>query len=398
MNGGEIIKSFLVGLGFAVDDSSLAKFNKAISTATLRVAALYGAIKVSTAAIVYGIAKVSEGFEQLGYEYRIIAPAINKALVMRRELLKAYAAAGINITKVIQASVKLNMSLFKTKVAFEAIYRSVASRFFGLITKQSDLLRAKLYANMPKIQNAIERFVKFIFKAFEATVQLGSRLWSILGRVYDFFVMLDKATNGWSTKILAFAAAWQFLNLSFLATPLGMILTGLLALLALFDDFKTWQEGGKSLFDWSSFLPVIDDMTGAFKSLWEVLKAIGFVVVAIGDAIYQAFHGNGKAAVDALSAAASGLASVFTNLWGTLKGIGGTLGSFAGWAGAHLGVGTTPLGVGGNQNQLSNQHVQQQTQINVNSAADANAVGKAVAGEQNRVNFDMVRNLKGATR
>ncbi len=31
-------------------------------------------------------------------------------------------------------------------------------------------------------------------------------------------------------------------------------------------------------------------------------------------------------------------------------------------------------------------------------SSDANAVGKAVAGEQSRVNFDMVRNMKGATR
>lgn len=395
---GDVIKSFLVGLGFEVDDSSLAKFNKAIATASLRVVALYAAIKISTAGIVYGIAKISEGFEQIGYEYRIIAPMINKTLVMRRELLKAYAAAGINITKVVQASVKLNMSLFKTKVAFEAIYRSVASRFFGLLTKQSDLLRKKLYDNMPKIQNGIERFVKFIFKAFEATVQLGTRLWSILGRIYDFLAYLDKATNGWSTKVLALVAAWQLLNLSFLATPIGMLITGLVALLALFDDFKTWEEGGKSLFDWTSFLPVIDDMTAALSSLWEVLKSIGFVLVGIGDAIYQAFHGNGQAAVAALKAAVSGLADVFSNLWGTLKGVGGTLGSFAGWAGAHIGAGSTPLGVGGPNTSNTNQNVQQQTQITVQGSADANSTARAVATQQGRVNFDMVRNLKGATR
>lgn len=395
---GDVIKSFLVGLGFDVDDASLASFNKAIASASLRVAALYGGVKIATAGILYGISKISEGFEQMGYEYRIIAPAINKALVLRRELLKAYAAAGINITRVIQASVKLNMSLAKTKFAFEAIYRSVASRFFGLVTKQSDLLRQKLYANLPKIQSVLERIIKFVFKAFEATVQLGSRLFSILGRVYQFFVDLDHATNGWSTKILAFVAAWQLLNLGFLATPLGAIITGLIALLALFDDFKTFQEGGKSLFNWTSFLPVIDDMTAALKSLWEVLKAIGFVVVAVGDAIYQAFHGNGMAAIDALKAALTGLLSVFTNQWALLKGIGATLGTFAGWTASQLGAGSAPLGVGGPNNSTSSQHVQQQTQITVQGSADATATGHAVANQQSKVNFDMVRNLKGATR
>ena len=85
---GELIKSFLVGLGFGVDDASLAKFNQAIASATLRVAALYGSIKVAAAGIVFGLSDISEGFEKLGYEYRIIAPAINKALVLRRELLE----------------------------------------------------------------------------------------------------------------------------------------------------------------------------------------------------------------------------------------------------------------------------------------------------------------------
>lgn len=392
---GDIIKSFLVGLGFDIDDSSLAKFNKAIATASLRVAALYGAVNAAQGGILFSIAKISEGFEQMGYEYRIIAPAINKALVLRRELLKAYAAAGINITKVIQASVKLNMSLAKTKFAFEAIYRSVASRFFGLLTKQSDLLRQRIYANMPKIQDAIERFVKFIFKAFEATVQLGSRLFSILGRIYQFFVDLDKATNGWSTKILGLVAAWQLLNLEFLATPLGMIITGLLAILALFDDFKTWQEGGQSLFDWSSFVPVINGVSASLKSLWAVLQSIADVVGSIFLAFYQLFHGD-SSGWKTFTEAGNHLLEIFTHLWGAVQGFAGAAGAAGNWI-SHLATGS-PLGVGGPNNNTSNQHVQQQTQITVQGSADAQATGAAVATQQNRVNFDMVRNLKGATR
>lgn len=395
---GEIIKSFLVGLGFEVDDASLAKFNKSIASAGLRVAALYGAIKLTTAAIVYGISKISEGFEQIGYEYRIIAPAINKALVMRRELLKAYAAAGINITKVIQASVKLNMSLFKTKTAFEAIYRSVASRFFGLITQQSDRLRKQLYDNMPKIQNGIERFVKFIFRLFEATNQLGSRLWSILERIYGAFVELDHATNGWSTKILAVVAAWQLLNLEFLATPLGMIITGLVAILALFDDFKVWQEGGKSLFNWSSFVPVINAVAGALSSLWDVLQDVADVIGNIVVGFYQLYKGDKDGAFDSMIEGTRAFLKVWQDVWNVVKGVGGSIGALGTW-GAHLfSGGPTPLGVGGANNAPSNQSVQQQTAITVQGSADANATAHAVASQQSRVNFDMVRNLKGATR
>src|SRR5882757_2288570 len=114
---GEVIKSFLVGLGFDIDDASLAKFNKSIAQAATRVTALYGAIQVAATGIAYGITEISKGFEEMGYEYHIIAPAINKALLLRQELLRAYQAAGVNITKVIQNSIKLNLSLDKTKIA-----------------------------------------------------------------------------------------------------------------------------------------------------------------------------------------------------------------------------------------------------------------------------------------
>src|SRR5690606_147085 len=131
------------------------KFNSAVISATKRIAALYASIKVMSAAIVFGISKISEGFEQMGYEFRLIAPAINKTLILRREMLKAYSSAGINIRSVVKDSIRLNMSLTKTKYALEAIYKSVASRFFNYIAIQSDTFRKKLYENMPKIQSVI---------------------------------------------------------------------------------------------------------------------------------------------------------------------------------------------------------------------------------------------------
>jgi hypothetical protein len=401
---GDVIKSFLVGLGFGVDESDLAKFNKAIDKASTKVAALYGSIQIAATGIVYGISEISEGFEKMGYEYHIIAPAINKALVLRRELLKAYSAAGINITKVIQASVKLNMSLAKTKFAFEAIYKSVGSRFFGLLTKQSDLLRQKIYQNMPKIQHALEAFIKGVFKAFEATTILGLRLWSILERVFDFFVKLDKATNGWSTIILGVVAAWKLLNLEFIATPLGLLITGLVSILALFDDFKTFQEGGKSLFDWSKAMPSIEAVEVIFRSIGDILSGMR-------DSFDDIWNGDWDHLIGDLSKVAAAFSAINDAIDKMVRSFNiPILDKILNWrdkVDATFGLGNTaaanlvgpvqpsPLVGPAPQN---NQHVSQQTQINVTGSADANAVGKAVAGEQSRVNFDMTRNMKGATR
>ncbi len=413
-----VIKSFLVGLGFSVDKQSLKEFNDSILKASARVTALYGSIKAATAAIVYGISKISEGFEQLGYEYRIISPAINKTLMLRRELLKAYSAAGINITKVVQASVKLNYSIAKTKFALEAIYKSVGSRFFELLTKQSDNFRKQIYANMPRIQASLEKFVKFVFKAFEATVILGNRIWSILTRVYDFFYQLHKATDGWSTILLSVVAAWKLLNLAFLATPLGQVLTGLLAILALYDDFKTFQEGGKSLFDWTSFLPVIDAVKKGMEAVKNVITAIYEVIGNIILAFYQLFKLDFSGFADSMKNAFKAVLDVFAKVVEYYKALAGIAGASVSWAGktiagffgdnpqntaANIQANpttrplTTPIG-GNVTNSQSNQNVSQQTSINIIGSADANATGRAVANEQNKVNFDLVRNMKGATR
>lgn len=413
MNG-ETIKSFLVGLGFGVDETSLSKFYKAIDKASIRVAALYASIKIAAAGIFWSISKVSEGFEQMGYEYRIIAPAINKALVLRRELLKAYAAAGINITKVVQQSVKFNMALAKTGFALKAIYASTASKFFPLLTQQMDIFRGKIYANMPKIIAMLEKFVAFVFKAFEATVILGTRVWSILQRIYDFFYTLHRATDGWSTVVLGLVAAWKFLNLAFIATPLGALLTGFVAILALYDDFMTFVEGGESLINWKPLIPIIDGVKDSFKALWEVVKGVWKALGYIGQAFYNLFKGDFDAALQSLVGLFDTLLETLGKVYGFLGSILNLSGRVAGYVaslfggengakniaaipGASQGAQPRPLGVGNTSNQ-TNMSVHQQTEINVTGSADANAIGKSVAGEQSRVNFDLVRNMKGATR
>lgn len=413
----EVIKSFLVGLGFGVDDSSLAKFNKAITSATLKITALYASTKVAAAGIVAGISEVSKGFEQMGYEYHIIAPAINKALLLRRELLKSYSLAGINIRQVVKDSIKLNLSLTKTRFAFEAIYKSVASKFFERITKQSDLFRDKIYKNMPRIQRALETFVNVIFRALDITNILGARLWSVLGRVYDFFVMLDNVTNGWSTRILAAVAAWKFLNLSFLATPLGMLFSLGVALLALWDDFQTFREGGQSLINWGSettktIVGITAAVAGAAAAIYAVIGAMR-VYATVAAAVRSAtvawtavqWLANAAMAANPIGAVILAVSTLiallgvlyskwdavkkgFSSLGGLFSGIGGSVLNFAGGA---------PLGAN-SQNPTTNQNVTQQTTVHVQGVPDANGVGNAVSGVMQKNNFDLVRNLMGSVR
>jgi len=389
---GDIIKSFLVGLGFDVDDSSLGKFNNAITSATVKVTALFASVDAAATGIVYGISNISDSFEKMGYEYRIIAPAINKALVLRNELFKAYDAAGINIQKVVLASVKLNLSLAKTKFAFDAIYKSVGSRFFGLLTKQSDIFRKKIYDNMPKIQEALETFVKFIFKAFDLVTQLGVRLWSILTRVYDFFAQLHKATSGWSAVILGVVAAWEALNLSFLATPLGELILSLTTLLALYDDFATFQEGGKSLFDWGPVLPFLREVIYEVKFLLNLLDGAAKVIDQLFYSIGSLFTGQFSTALTnlkELGAVLSGDRLLFQN---EKPNISQNLSDIS-----KLGAPTQSY-ANSTSNSNVNQHVSFHDTYNISGSADASSVGRSIAGQQKDVQYDIMQNLVGGTR
>lgn len=410
--GGEVIKSFLVGLGFSVDDAALSKFNKAITSASLKAAALGASITAMATAVGYGISKVAEDFEQMGYDFRIIAPAINKALVLRRELLKAYSAAGINIVKVVRSSVMLNMSLAKTRFAFEAIYKSVASRFFDLLTRQSDMFRQRIYANMPKIQFILERMIQFIFKSLEAITTLGVRLWSILTRVYEFFSILDAKTDGWSTAILGVIAAWKILNLGFLATPLGMLLVGFTSLLALWDDFKTFREGGQSLINWGS------DMTKTIIGMAASIGVLSTAIVAIAT-IYSLWTNATKLQIAAQAALnfvmnlnpiglvisgvtiLIGLITLLDSKWklfggnvsGFFSSLGGKIMDFA--AGGPMASGGVPptRPIGTTSNSQTNMSLQQQTNFNISSTASAESVGKHVLSGQNQNNAELARNM-----
>lgn len=415
MNG-ETIKQFLIGLSFGIDEAALSKFNKALSSATLKVTALAVSVKVAAAGIFYGISKISDSFEQLGYELRLIAPPVTKMLQLRQELMKAYRAAGVDLKVAAQQAVLFNFSLTKTKYVLEALVKGTALRFLPMLTKQMDIFRGKIYANLPKIQDSLERFVRFLFKAFEAVTILGGRVFSILGRVYDFFKKLHDLTNGLSTVVLAVVAAWKVLNLAFLASPLGIILVGLTALLALYDDFMTYKEGGESLFDWGKIMPAINSAIAVFKSFFEVVMAVAGAFQAVYRAIANIFDLNFSGLVDSLKPIADAIFNIgdkikdyFMSFSGLNQSVSGLFSGIANSgigslfnSGADKNLGAMnnpqPIGVDQAKSNQTNQKISQETSIVVQGSADAGATGKAVASEQAKVNFDMARNMKGATR
>lgn len=63
----QLLKEFLVSIGFKVDESSFNRFNGRVASATMQVAKLGAALAAMTTTAVLGITKLSQGFEELYY-------------------------------------------------------------------------------------------------------------------------------------------------------------------------------------------------------------------------------------------------------------------------------------------------------------------------------------------
>ncbi len=213
-------------------------------------------------------------------------------------------------------------------------------------------------------------------------------------------------------------AAWKLLNLSFLATPLGLVFSLAAAILALYDDFKTFQEGGRSLINWGSdftkmmvgIAAAVGAVAGAFYA-WKVATTTLSTVMSVFNNIMKVtelLEVLVAAPVWAIVAAVGALIAALVladekwkifggNLSGFASSIGGKILSLVGGGGPNLASSGAPLGSTPPANQ-TNVNANMQTSVNVVGSPNADATARAVAGQQTQVNRDMVRNMKNPTR
>ncbi len=140
-----------------------------------------------------------------------------------------------------------------------------------------DTLRKQIVDNFPKIEGVITSGVKGLLWLAEVIGRVVYRLIQAGADIMDWWASLDKSTQRLIEIFGALVLAWRVLNSAFLMSPIGMITALGLAIIALYDDYKTWKEGGKSLIDWKKWEP---EITGAIKAIDE-LKARIFALFDI---------------------------------------------------------------------------------------------------------------------
>lgn len=205
----------------------------------------------------------------------------NTLLAMRRgigEYMGQYnamkKAIGFNPDQAAAASNRFMTSLRSFGEMAGMARDKIGSNLAGGLAGAIDNLRRQILDNFPKIERTINAVVKGILWMGEAVGRVVYRLIQAAGDIRDWWKGLNDDTKVLIETLGGLLVAWRLLNAAMLASPITWVLALAGALLLLYDDYKTWKEGGKSLIDWDKWEPAINFALTAIEKLWTGVKRL----------------------------------------------------------------------------------------------------------------------------
>ena len=294
----EVIKEYLVSLGFKVDEKSASAFDNALKKAQVGVKTYVAAM--SAAAV--GMAKFVSQMYQKDLQLERDAKASKKSIEATRAYTNALKAMGAtadqikkdarlqSLSKELQQLGK-EMALPKGSEAIDTI-RNLMNEFTkfkyvgtyvldwinhkfktlaaGQIKGISDSLksfRLRIQQNMPKISTGVATAMKFVASAINSVLRIIGAIGKIVDRI--------------PYKVKLIAAAVSAAILLIRAGPLGWIWTALSAVVVLLDDFFTYLDGGEAALGsvWQKCIDTFNEVRDAIgeavkkvQSFWEESK------------------------------------------------------------------------------------------------------------------------------
>ncbi|EMX9134498.1 hypothetical protein AAH343_001163 [Escherichia coli] len=148
-----------------------------------------------------------------------------------------------------------------------------------------DRLRRQILDNFPKIEGVITAGVKGVLWFGEIIGRVVYRLIQLTGDIINWWKSLSTETKQVIEVFGSLMIAWRLLNSAFAMSPIGRVIMLGAALIGLYDDYRTWKEGGQSLIDWGKWEPGIKYAQKAFSSLSKDFGGIYLKVRDLGSAI-----------------------------------------------------------------------------------------------------------------
>lgn len=147
----------------------------------------------------------------------------------------------------------------------------IGSNLADGLAGQIDNLRKKIIENFPKIEVTITKVIKGILWLGEIVGRVAFRIVDGVGDIIEWWGKLDAETKNLIEVIGSLVVAMRILNSTFWMSPIGLITGLIVALGLLWEDYKTWKEGGNSLIDWEKWQPAIDKAKDAITWLRDHL-------------------------------------------------------------------------------------------------------------------------------
>lgn len=322
-----VLKSFLVRLGFSVDESSfngalnkVNNFSSLARAATSKLASNFVsasdimfsyATKAATSIyeIVDATVKADEATKQMSKEMmisessaRAYSTALNSLCLKQSDLLylsdeQYKRLIRMNeFNKTLEAPADVSNTLEKI--------RSIQEEFAKLKSMLSYIKRWFVYylgkyfgTQLDQIHNKFKNFTTFIKDNLQPIAEKAAKVISIVGRLLiagynaaeKFITYIYKFIKEFPSALTGMLVALSPLFAKFLLSPIGLVTTALVFLLGLIDDYETWERGGESYFGdrWQKIQNVMEGFGDDAGGILTVFKNLGDAVGDLFKAIFK---------------------------------------------------------------------------------------------------------------
>lgn len=185
------------------------------------------------------------------------------------------ARAGLNLDDAAKKSHQFMVETRTLGSAFAILDTKISSSLSEQLTAYIRRFREGLADNFGKITEVIDRVIKGVLWLSDVFSQLALRAIQVIESLVEWWNSFDDSTKKVIASIALLVAGWKVLNAVFLSTPLGRLALLATALLALYDDYRVWKEGGKSLIDWSIWEEQINNAMFGLGKLGRALRGLG---------------------------------------------------------------------------------------------------------------------------
>lgn len=151
----------------------------------------------------------------------------------------------------------------------------IGANLAGGLAGSLDKLRRQILDNFPKIEQTLMAAIKGVLWLGDLIARLFSRLMEETSDLLDWWKSLDKQTRDLITLFGALMVALRILNSTFWMSPIGLVTAFAASIALLWEDYKTWKEGGKSLIDWGKWKPEVDAALKMVKDLRQTVVDLG---------------------------------------------------------------------------------------------------------------------------